>query len=139
MQAGFLGSCKKGAVWHLFCLFACFLDWVYNANMKKKVVKKEEVTNKDLAVMLGGLDTKVTNLGKHLDVRITRLESYMKQGFDSLDNKIDYVDIRFANQFEGLGRRIDDLADNKVSRISYKELESRVLVLESMILQKAKK
>ena len=41
MQAGFLGSCKKGAVRHLFCLFACFLDWVYNANMKKKVVKKD--------------------------------------------------------------------------------------------------
>ena len=100
--------------------------------MKKRVTKKEEVTNKDLMQAIG-------NLGKNLDIRITRLEGYIKEGFDSLDNKIEYVDTRFANQFEGLGRRIDNLADNKVSRISYKELEGRVLVLESRVLPKARK
>ena len=100
--------------------------------MKKKVGKKEEVTNKDLMHAIG-------NLGKNLDVRIARLESYMKEGFNSLDNKIDHVDARLSNHMEGLGRRIDGLADNKVSRISYRELESRVVALESKILHKTRK
>ena len=110
--------------------------------MEKKN-KKEGITRKDLAQMLGGLSSglhsKIDNLGKSLDVRITRLENYMKEGFNSLDNKIENVDARLSNQIEGLGRRMDDFAENKVSRISYKELESRVLVLESRILPKAKK
>lgn len=111
--------------------------------MKKKVSKKEELTKKDLTQMLGslesGLGSKIDNLGKNLDLRISKLESYMKQGFDTLNNKIDYVDVRISNHIEGLGRRIDDLADNKISKISYKELESRVFILESKILQKIKK
>ena len=78
-------------------------------------------------------------LGKGLDLRITRLESYMREGFSSLDSKLEHVDARLSNQIEGLGRRIDDLADNKVSRISYRELEKRVLVLESKIFSKSKK
>jgi len=77
--------------------------------MKKKVGKKSEVTNSDLAQMLGtlgsGFNSKIDNLGKTLDVRITRLENYMREGFDSLDKKIDYVDARVSNQFEGMGRR----------------------------------
>ncbi len=100
--------------------------------MRKKVTKKEEVTNKDLGRM-------ITTLGGTLDLRITKLESYLKEGFNSLDNKIEHVDVRLGNQIEGLGRRIDDLADNKVSRITYKELEHRVLVLELKVLPKAKK
>lgn len=100
--------------------------------MKKKLVKKEETTNKDLAQMIG-------NLGKSLDVRISKLESYMKEGFNSIDNKIDHVDARLSNQIEGLGRRMDDFSDNKVSRITYKELESRVMALEIKVLPKAKK
>jgi len=142
--------------------------------MKKKVGKKEEITNKDLAQMLkgiganivsldtkvvsldtkvvsldtkvgsldtkvGGLDTKINNLGKNLDIRITRLENYMKEGFNLLDNKIEHVDARLSSQIEGLGRRMDDFADNKVSRIHYKELESRVMALESRVLPKIKK
>ena len=100
--------------------------------MKKKVVKKEDLSNKDLGRM-------ITTLGSVLDIRITKLESYMKEGFASLDTKIEHVDARLSNQIEGLGRRVDDFADNKVSRITYKELEHRVIVLESKILPKAKK
>lgn len=81
----------------------------------------------------------ITTLGSVLDIRITKLESYMKEGFASLDTKIEHVDARLSNQIEGLGRRVDDFADNKVSRITYKELEHRVIVLESKILPKAKK
>ena len=103
--------------------------------MKKRAGKKE-MTNEDLAHTLGA---KIDNLGKNLDVRITRLESYMKEGFNSLDGKIDYVDARIANQIEGLGRRMDDMAENKVSRITYKELEHRVVILESKVLPKSKK
>lgn len=98
----------------------------------KKVVKKEDVTNKDLAQMIG-------NFGKNLDLRISKLESYMKEGFNSLDNKVDYVDARISHQIEGLGKRMDDFSENKVSRISYKELESRVMVLELRVLPKIRK
>ena len=111
--------------------------------MKKKVSKREEIAKKDLAQMLSTLgssiNSKIDNLGKSLDLRITKLESYMKEGFNSLDNKMEHVDARLSNQIEGLGRRMDDFADNKVARIAYKELESRVLVLESKILPKEKK
>lgn len=81
----------------------------------------------------------IDGLARSLDVRLSRLEDYLKEGFKSIDNKIDHVDVRISHQLEGLGRRIDDLADNKVSRLSYRELESRVDVLESRILQRNKK
>ncbi len=101
--------------------------------------KKEQLTKGDLAQMLGGLGSKIDDLGKGLDLRISKLESYMKEGFSSLDHKIDHVDARLSNQMEGLGRRMDDFTDNKVSRITYKELERRVLFLESKVLPKSKK
>ncbi|MDD5720823.1 MAG: hypothetical protein PHT16_00015 [Candidatus Pacebacteria bacterium] len=103
--------------------------------MKKKIAKKEEVTNTDLGRMMQGLGSGI----KSLDLRISRMESYMKEGFTSLDNKVDHIDARLSNQIEGLGRRMDDFADNKVSRITYKELEHRVITLESKVLPKAKK
>ncbi len=103
--------------------------------MKKKVVKKEDVTNADLGRMIQGLGSGI----KGLDLRISKLESYMKEGFDTIDNKIENVDNRLSHQMEGLGRRMDDFADNKISRLTYKELENRVLVLESKVLPKAKK
>lgn len=103
--------------------------------MKKKVTKKEELTNQDLGRMIQGLGSGI----KGLDLRITKLESYMKEGFSSLNDKIEHVDSRLSNQMEGLGRRMDDFADNKISRLTYKELERRVLFLESKVLPKAKK
>ncbi len=103
--------------------------------MKKKVGKKEELTTTDLGRMIQGLGSGI----KGLDLRISKMESYMKEGFASLNNKVDHVNARLSNQIEGLGRRMDDFADNKVSRMTYKELEHRVLVLESKILPKTKK
>lgn len=118
--------------------------------LDRKESKKREMTNNDLGRMIQALDSrfdlKTTNidskidaLGNRLDVRITKLESYMKEGFGILNNKIDHVDARLSNQIEGLGKRMDDLADNKVSRIFFKELESRVNALELKILPKTKK
>ena len=96
--------------------------------MKKKIGKKEEVTNKDLAQMLGsmnvGLNSKIDNLGKTLDIRITRLESYMKEGFNSLDSKIDHIDTRLHNYIEGLNRRMDDFALFKKDFPSYNILST---------------
>ena len=103
--------------------------------MKKMFPKKEETTNKDLARMIQGLGSGV----RGLDLRIAKLEDYMKEGFDLLNNKVDHVDARLSNQLEGLGRRMDDFAENKISRIIYKELESRVVALESKVLTKIKK
>ena len=103
--------------------------------MKKKVTKKEEVTNQDLGRMMRGLGSGV----KGLDLRISKLESYVREGFNSLDNKLEHIDVRLSGQIEGLGRRMDDFADNKISLLTYKGLEHRVLVLESRVLPKAKK
>lgn len=100
--------------------------------MKKKVAKKEEVTNKDLGRMINAL-------GSNLDLRITKLESYMKGGFNSLNDKMEYIDARFSHQIEGLGKRMDDFAENKVSKIFYKELENRVLALELKVLPRVRK
>lgn len=113
-------------------------------------MKKGEITNKDLAQMIGtlgkgldskvgNLDSKIDNLGKSLNFRISKLESYIEEGFHSSNNKIDYIDTRFSNQIEGLNKRIDNFAENKVSMFSYKELENRVIVLEMKILSKNKK
>jgi len=126
--------------------------------VKKKLGNNEGLTKKDLAQMLGSVesglsskieglgksfdskfDSKIDNLGKTLDIRITRMENYMKEGFSALDNKVEYLDTHLSYQIEGLGRRIDDLADNKVAKITYRELEHRVLALESKILTKSKK
>jgi DNA anti-recombination protein RmuC len=103
--------------------------------MKKKVNQKQNTNNGDIIEAVNSLGSKISVL----DTRISRMESYMKEGFNSLDNKIENVDNRLSHQMEGLGRRIDDFAENKISRITYKELENRVLVLESKILPKAKK
>jgi hypothetical protein len=100
--------------------------------MKKKIMKKGEITNKDLAQMIG-------TLGKGLDLRISKLESYIEEGFYSLNNKVDYIDTRFSNQIEGLNKRIDNFAENKASLFSYKELENRIIALEMKILSKSKK
>lgn len=100
--------------------------------MKKKAVKKEDLTNQDLAKMIG-------TLGKSLDLRISKMESYMKEGFASLDNKIEHIDERLSQNITGLNCRVDDLAENKASRITYKELEQRVGVLEKSILKKSGK
>jgi hypothetical protein len=67
------------------------------------------------------------------------MESYMKEGFASLDNKIEHIDERLSQNITGLNRRVDDLAENKTSRITYKELEHRVGVLEKSILKKSGK
>lgn len=117
------------------CLFVFDLQEViliYFMSMKKKIMKKEEITNKDLAQMIG-------TLGKGLDLRISKLESYIEEGFYSLNNKVDYIDTRFSNQIEGLNKRVDNFAENKVSMFSYKELENRVIALEMKILSKSKK
>lgn len=107
--------------------------------MKKKVVKKEDLTNQDLAKMMENLDGSLKTLGKSLDVRISKMESYMKEGFASLDNKIEHIDERLSQNITGLNRRVDDLAENKASRITYKELEQRVNVLEKSVFKKSGK
>lgn len=93
------------------------------------------MTNQDLGRMIQSLGSGI----KGLDLRVSRLEGYMKEGFTSLDSKVEHVDARLSNQIEGLGRRIDDFADNKISRLTYKELEHRVIALELKVLPKAKK
>ena len=98
----------------------------------KKQSRKEEITNKDLGQM-------ISTLGNNLDVRISKLESYVKEGFNILNDKVDHVDARLSHQLEGLGKRMDDFADNKISRIFFKELENRVIALELKVLSKTKK
>ena len=59
-------------------------------------------SSRDLARILGtmnvGFNSKIDNLGKSIDVRVTRLESYIKEGFNSIDSKVAPV----ALKYEGL-------------------------------------
>lgn len=104
----------------------------------KKEIKK--ITNEDLAKA-------ISSLGKNLGSKIGKLERYTKQGFESLDKKIDLVeenltkDIKNAekelagvkNQLEGTNKRIDDYADTKTSKIEHKKLVSRVDFIEEKL------
>ena len=106
----------------------------------KKLAKKSVVSLESLAKMVvEGFkrgETKIESFESKLDIRITRLESYMKEGFDSLSDKVDHVDERSSYQMENIGRRIDDIAENKVSKLQYRDLEKRIALLESKLVHK---
>jgi hypothetical protein len=98
----------------------------------KKTSKNEAITKGEMATMLG-------TLTKTLDLRFSRVESYMKQGFENLDNKIEHIDERLSQNITGLNRRVDDLAENKIAKVTYKELEHRVGALEKRVFKKITK
>src|SRR3989344_4013119 len=100
--------------------------------MNEKENLKKEITNNDLARMMVSLD-------KRFSIRIDSLETYMRDGFSLLNNKIDNVDEHLSFKIDGMGRRLDDLAENKVSKINFQELTNRVVSLEPKILQGTKK
>ena len=85
--------------------------------MKKKGAKKK-MTIDDLAIVIAG--------------SFSGLEERLTNKIDGLDNKLEGVKDRLA----GTNKRIDDFAETKVSKITYKELEKRVGVVEKKLVDK---
>ena len=99
--------------------------------MKKKLDKNPELA--DIAKMLQEQSKQITLVEHSLGTKIDNLEKYMKQGFETLNDKIDTIDEHAEYMIRGLDRRLDTFIDDKVSKIEYKELTKRVSVLESYI------
>ena len=93
---------------------------IYLAGMNKGVKKK--VTIDTLAVMVAkGFEATKDDL-KELEKKLTG-------EVDSVKKEVEGV----KNQLEGTNKRIDALAETKVSKTTYKELENRVDVVEKKL------
>jgi len=87
-------------------------------NKKNKMIKKKE--------------KKITN---------TELLESINRSFSKVEEKIDTIDVKvekLANHIEKIDKRIDDFAENKVSKINFKELNHRVSFIEEKLVIKNK-
>ena len=80
---------------------------------------------------------------KKKEKRITNAEllESINRSFSKVEAKIDTVDTKVSGletKLEGVTKRIDDLAETKVSKVTYKELEHRVGFIEEKLELKAK-
>lgn len=81
--------------------------------MKKDIKKK--MTIDDLAIVMAG--------------SFSGLEERLTKKIDNVENRLDGVE----NKLEGTNKRIDDFAETKVSKITYKELENRIGLIEKKL------
>lgn len=66
----------------------------------------------------------------------TELLDSINRSFSKVEEKIDTIDLKveeIKNKLEGVDKRIDDFAETKVSKTTYKELETRVGVVEKKL------
>jgi|GEM_PF-5812802 len=84
---------------------------------------KSKITIDDLALVIAdsfdGLEKRLTNTFK-------KELGDVKEDIEGVKKEMEGV----KNQLAGTNRRIDDFAETKVSKITHKELESRVIFLE---------
>jgi hypothetical protein len=92
-------------------------------NVMKKIIKKK-MSIEDLALSMNKGFKRVENL---IEKRIDGLAISTAKGFESV-----------KNQLEGVSKRIDDFAENKVSKINFKELGHRVSFIEEKLAIKNK-
>ena len=89
--------------------------------MKKEVKKKMTIDN--LAIVMAG--------------SFSGLEERMTEKIDGVENKLEGIIKKeiegVKDQLAGTNKRIDDFAETKVSKITYKELEKRVGVVEKKL------
>jgi hypothetical protein len=82
-------------------------------------------------------DEILVEIDKRMDIRFEKqeqifnskfeyLRDYMQQGFEMLDHKIEWVYERLEFRCDGLERRIDDLAESKVSRFELKNFKNLI-------------
>ena len=70
---------------------------------------------------------------KEKKITNTELLKSINRSFSKVEEKIDTIDIKveeLKSQIEGVDKRIDDFAENKVSKINFKELDHRVSFIE---------
>ena len=103
--------------------------------MKKDAKKK--MTIDDLAIVMAG---SFDGFEKRLTKKIDDVENGLRKEVEGVKKKVEGV----KNQLEGTNKRIDDFAETKASKITYKELENRVnfmekkLEIKKQIVQKTK-
>lgn len=90
----------------------------------KKDVKK--MTINDLAIVMAG---SFSGLEERLTQKINGVESGLRKEIEDVKKRVEGV----KNQLEGTNKRIDDFAETKVSKITYKELENRVGFVEKKL------
>lgn len=98
----------------------------------KKIIKKK-MSIEDLALSMNKGFKRVENL---IEKKIDGLAISTAKGFESVDKRFDEVkeDTKgVKNQLEGVSKRIDDFAENKVSKITFKELDHRVSFVEKKL------
>ena len=87
----------------------------------------------NLALSMNKGFKRVENL---IEKKIDGLAISTAKGFESVDKRFDEIkeDTKgVKNQLEGVSKRIDDFAENKVSKITFKELDHRVSLVEERL------
>ena len=95
----------------------------------KKEVKIKKITNEDLAIMMAnsfsGMEERLTN-------NIATKED-LKNLEERLTKKIDNVEEKLTTKIDATDRRIDDFAETKATKTTFKELETRVTKIEKKL------
>ncbi len=98
--------------------------------MKKGAKKK--MTIDDLAIIVAkGFKKTVTK--DDVETSIDNLAVIMAGSFSGLEERLTKKIDGLDNRLVGTDKRIDDYAETKVSKISFKELEGRVGVVEKKL------
>jgi hypothetical protein len=110
----------------------------------KKVAKKRMTIDKLATEMRAGFSGVNKRIDTTVDL-IDRLAVSTAKGFEHTATKDDLKELRVEikgdiegvkDQLSGTNRRIDHLAETKVSKVTYKELDSRVGVVERKLAVK---
>lgn len=105
--------------------------------------KKSKITIDQLGVLMktgfSGVNKKIGHLEKFIEEQIDKLAISTAKGFESVDKRFNEVDIKIdtkveevKNRIDGLEKRIDDYAFNKVGYDSFNPLVKRVDALEKV-------
>jgi tetrahydromethanopterin S-methyltransferase subunit G len=117
----------------------------------QKATKKKMTIDKLATEMRAGFSGVNKRIDTTVDL-IDRLAVSTAKGFENVDKRFEGVDKRFESvatkddfrsldrkiegikdQLEGTNRRIDHLAETRVSKVTYKELEGRVGIVETKL------
>lgn len=113
----------------------------------KKGTKTKKITLEAIADLIKtGNDTlsrQITQkLSKKIDDKIDGLAIIVANSFEGMEERltknlteeIQSVEEKLTTKIEGLGKRIDDLAENKVSKIAFKEIETTVSAIKKKLI-----
>jgi hypothetical protein len=107
---------------------------IINKMIKKN--KKSKMTIDKLAVIMKAGFNGVNKKIDHVEDLVDKLATSTLKGFEDVYKNINGVKNEVEgvkNQLQGTNKRIDDFAENKVSKTAFKELENRVGFIENKL------